>query len=221
MIMELPNVYHSKVAYVENGILFIYNDRFNYEDLMYGLTYALRGRKCVYCQRELTSGNSTLDHRYPRDTGGVSITNNLFPTCKTCNNEKNNMTHQEYSLFMGLKKQECKKYKNDIKGYNNIIKRKIGFKLPRRWVSHEKTANINYSFEHPCFKSEEKETILSKKYSRIKEFYAEYKRLPRPIVVDCNDNLLDGYTVLFFAIKAGIKVVPVIKLENIELLKRT
>ena len=87
MIMELPKKFEFPFAKVKGGILEIYRlERF--EDLMYELTYALKKKRCVYCGKKLKRTNSTLDHRYPRDTGGISITNNLFPCCSKCNSNK-------------------------------------------------------------------------------------------------------------------------------------
>ena len=50
----------------------------------------------------------TLDHRYPRDTGGVSITNNLFPCCHKCNTAKGNLTHKEFLDCRDMSKPERK-----------------------------------------------------------------------------------------------------------------
>ena len=41
----------------------------------------------------LTQKNRTLDHMYPRRWGGVSIPDNLVPSCKNCNGDKMDMTY--------------------------------------------------------------------------------------------------------------------------------
>ena len=48
-------------------------------------------------------------------------------------------------------------------------------------------------------------------------FYKKYQKLPRPIIVDKNNKLLDGYNIIVFANDFNIKKIPVIKLENVEL----
>ena len=109
MIMDLPKkFYFYDYARVDDYNLYIYRlERF--EDLMYELAYATRKRRCVYCGKKLKMTNSTMDHRYPRDTGGVSIVNNLYPTCPLCNSHKSNYLHQEFIKLSTLSKQEKKK----------------------------------------------------------------------------------------------------------------
>lgn len=208
MIMELPERFKLPFAEVVNGELKIYRlERF--EDMIYELTYAIRKKRCVYCGKKLTRTNSTLDHRYPRDTGGISITNNLFPCCSKCNSNKSNLTHEEYLKAKDLSKKERKRYTKEIFRYREKIMRKIGFKLPRKWVTFENINMVKYQ------KSEQ--DLRGKKYHRIVEFYEKYHKLPRPIIVDKNNHLLDGYNIIVFAKDFKIQTIPVIKLENVEL----
>ena len=37
---------------------------------------------------EISMEEMTIDHMYPQDFGGPTITNNLLPSCKKCNNDK-------------------------------------------------------------------------------------------------------------------------------------
>jgi hypothetical protein len=43
---------------------------------------------CVYCGESYDIDELTLDHVRPRSTGGSSQTNNLVPSCKSCNQAK-------------------------------------------------------------------------------------------------------------------------------------
>lgn len=210
MIMELPTNFKISFAEVKNGTLLIYHLT-RYEDLMYELTYALKKRKCVYCGRTLNRKNSTLDHRYPRDTGGVSITNNLFPCCQDENSNKGNLTNEEF-LRLGriINKKERKKYLKTIAKHNVKVLKEKGFKLPDEWVTYDDIENIQYR--------KPPEDLKGKKYYRTLEFYNKYKKLPRPVVVDKNNKLLDGYNIIVFAEDFEIQRIPIIKLENVELL---
>ena len=58
-----------------------------------------------------------------------------------------------------------------------------------------------------------------KKYAEIERFYETYNRLKKPIIVDRNLKLLGGFISLMFAKEHGIKTVPVIILENVEIIK--
>ena len=211
MIMELPKKFKFPFAEVKDGILEIYRlERF--EDLMYELTYALKKKRCVYCGKKLKRTNSTLDHRYPRDTGGISITNNLFPCCSKCNSNKGNLTHEEYLNARDLSKRDKKEYIKKLYKYREKTMKKIGFKLPKKWVTWEDINRINYKKTYP--------ELRGKRYCKILEFYQKYKKLPRPIIVDKNNQLLDGYNIVLFARDFKIKQIPVIKLENVELINQ-
>lgn len=102
MIINLPkDFYYEKndaKAYIKDGNLFCENN-ISFERLMYHITYVLRGKDiCYYCGCDLNEKNRTLDHMYPRDFGGVSITNNLVPCCIDCNQKKNNLTLEEFLI---------------------------------------------------------------------------------------------------------------------------
>ena len=135
MIMDLPKKFNfDNYALVENNMLYIYRLE-RIEDLMYELAYSTRKRRCVYCGKKLKMTNSTMDHRYPRDTGGVSIVNNLYPTCPLCNSHKSNYLHHEYLKISTLSKQEKKKeIKKFYRNREKILKR-IGYLLPLRSCS--------------------------------------------------------------------------------------
>lgn len=208
MIMELPEKFSISFAEVIDGELLIY-ELMRYEDLMYELTYALKKRKCVYCGKKLKRNNCTLDHRYPRDIGGVSITNNLFPCCPDENSEKGNLTHEEFLKMRTLTKSERSRYLKELEIQKKSILSRIGFKLPKKWVTYENINNIKY--RKPA------ENLKGKKYYRILEFYKKYKKLPRPIIVDKNNRLLDGYNLIVFSRDFEIRRVPVIKLDNVEI----
>jgi len=53
------------------------------------------GYKCVYCG-EGQKSVLTIDHVYPQSKGGPNTWTNLVTACKKCNNEKDNLTLQEY-----------------------------------------------------------------------------------------------------------------------------
>ena len=96
------------------------------------------------------------------------------------------------------------------KGYfdKELLKtfRKIGFVLPKKWVIYEDINQIHYP---------KKQVLRGKKYHRNVEFYQKYKKLPRPVIVDRNNNILDGYNIIIFANDFGIKRIPVIRLDNV------
>ena len=208
MIMELPKKFKSQcVSCTERGL--IIHQLMRYEELMYNLTKAIRGKNCVYCGKRLKNIDYTLDHRYPKETGGISITNNLFPCCDICNTAKGNFTHIEYLEILRLSKKEREEAIIHIHEKNDMIIKSIGFKLPSEWITFEKLDNIN--FRNPkCYSK-------GKKYSIISDFYSINKKLPRPIIIDNNNVLLQGYNLILFARENEISEIPAIKLENVKL----
>lgn len=212
MIMELPKKRNVKISYaqIKNGNLIIF-DLCRYEDMIFELTYATKKKVCAYCGKRLKQDNRTLDHIYPRSTGGVSIINNLNPSCPKCNSKKDNLTDEEYFEF--IKKKKSKNEQKEFLRYCSKRKeqklKSIGYDLPNSWVMYEKVEKIKYI--------KPKYEYIGKKYYKIVEFYKKYKHLPRPVIIDKNNELLDGYNLLMFARKRKIKKVPVIRLDNVVL----
>lgn len=206
MNMELPKRFQNSAIRINGNVLEIHHS-ISFEELMYELTYALKGQQCIYCGEKLNGKNRTLDHRYPRDTGGISITNNLFPCCSECNPHKGNLTHVEYLKMKKLPELEKKQYRKKIEKQKVKIMKEIGFILPKKWIIVINSNHVSYR--------DPKEVIRGKRYTKIREFYKKYGTLPRPIVVDRNNQLLDGYNILLFAKDFKIKVIPAVKLENV------
>ena len=209
MLLELPKKFKHPIAEIADDTLMIFRlERF--EDLNYELTYAIKKKKCIYCDERLRIKNRTLDHRYPRATGGVSITNNLFPCCSKCNSKKSNMTHKEFLVFKELDKEDRQQYVELVGKYKEKILKRIGYVLPNKWVEYIAVEDVKYR--------KIKYFFHGKKFCRITEFYGKYKHLPRPIIVDKENNLLDGYNAFMFAKEFGIQQIPVIRLENVILI---
>ena len=94
MIIELPREFCmegpncKKGAFVDNGILKIRWD-VSFRKAMTELTYQMKGRgRCCYCKELIPEDEITIDHMYPQEFGGPTITNNMLPSCKKCNNDK-------------------------------------------------------------------------------------------------------------------------------------
>lgn len=216
MIIELPkkftffNETGEIVAYVENGILKLKNTA-SYKKVMFELTYEMKGRKrCCYCGRTVDTKEMTLDHMYPQDFGGPTITNNLLPSCQECNNEKGNLTTKQYKKFLIAKKQgRGKEYLEDLKKYLSYVRKWENFEIPKEWISKKEMTKI-------IVKIDLYDNYKGKKYKSIKNFYERFNHFQKPIIVDKNNFLLDGFTMLMYAKNKGIKNIPVIELENVE-----
>ena len=209
MNIELPSKnLRANSFIIKDGILFIRN-RWSLKQVMSSLTYQMKGRrKCYYCHKKFFPSEMTLDHLYPQQIGGPTITNNLVPCCNECNGRKANMTQEEYFVFSHLGSTDEKlKYSIELNKKRKELQKKGLYELPTEWIQEITTKMIKF---HTTEISEEE-------YSRKQEIFLEYGHLPKPIVIDRKMNLVDGFHWLIVARNYDLKTVPAIKLENVEL----
>ena len=209
MNIELPSKnLRANNFIIKDGILFIRN-RWSLKQVMSSLTYQMKGRrKCFYCHEKFLPSQMTLDHLYPQEIGGPTITNNLVPCCNECNGRKANMTQEEYFVFSHLGSTDEKlKYSIELNKKRKELQKKGLYELPTEWIQEITTKMIKF---HTTEISEEE-------YSRKQEIFLEYGHLPKPIVIDRKMNLVDGFHWLIVARNYDLKTVPAIKLENVEL----
>lgn len=216
MILEIPNKYRfyerknpNSYAYEKNGTLYI-KGNLSFEQLMYSLTYSLKNkRRCFYCNKKLNSKNRTLDHKFPRCLGGITLPINLEVCCKKCNEEKDSLTVSQFEEIREISSElQKKKLTLEYKHMNQIELEKRGLCIPSCWISIKNRSRIYADIDLDT-------SYKGKRYSKIKSFYKKYHYLPRPIIVSSNNILLDGYLILMFAKNKGIKKVPIIVLENV------
>lgn len=55
------------------------------------------GRRCVYCDEDLSSAEIHMDHVIPESQGGSTTYNNLQVTCRKCNLAKGILTEAEFT----------------------------------------------------------------------------------------------------------------------------
>jgi len=217
MIIDLPKNTSNEVLVIndhmriEDGILKL-TFPYSLRNAMYILTYQMKGKhKCAYCQKEIFYNKVTLDHTIPQDFGGPTITNNLEPCCNTCNQEKSNMTKEHYLEYTLLDPSDKKAY---LKKFHYTLEslHKLDFPLlPKEWVEEKSIENIivNISLS---------EDYKGAKYQKTKEYFEKYGHFQKTIILDKKNFLLDGFTILMYAKTHNIKSVPVIVLENVEVI---
>ena len=209
MIIELPkNFNYGYRAKLVNGILKI-PAGIGVREFMYRLTLADKGKKCWYCGKQLKKDEVTMDHLYPQDLGGPTITNNLAPSCSDCNSDKSNLTEQQYRRLRNCSGKKKRELRESFIAQNEQRKIKTGYFLPKEWVRKKKITSVLV----PWYMNEDYKV---KRYEKIETFYKQYGKLPYPIVVDRNNYLLDGFLILMFAKNHSISQVPTIILENVE-----
>jgi len=217
MIIEIPRGYtfvkdQNVIAFEDNGILKIYGRRGKFQDVMYDLTYELKGRnKCYYCGTEiLIPSKMTLDHIYPVSLGGPTIPPNLVPCCRKCNGIKENMTPQQYKVYRSLKDEEQKR--KFLQEYWNIkyFQERWLHILPEEWISQTPISDLLVLMDLT--------DTNTRKYKKTREYYSRCKQFPKPIIVDSRGFVLDGFTQVLYAKNNKIKEIPAIVLENVEVI---
>lgn len=198
----------------EEGILKIDSRQVDWDKTMYALAYKLKKmERCPYCGTELRKTNMTIDHMFPRNYGGVSVSNNLIPCCNDCNSTKSNLDVEEFTEWMKKETQEEKdRFRNETIKKKESIRYLKGFILPTKWISY---VDINKLQVREFYKSA---TITSKRMKDNLEYIEKYNHLQRPIIVDRNFWILDGYICYLAAKQSGkFTEVPIVLLENVEL----
>ena len=220
MIMDLPEKFsigdarQKNDAFIEDGILKIRKDA-SYRFVIYELTFKLKGGKhiCRYCGKIFSDRKMTMDHMYPQDMGGPTITNNLLPSCQKCNSEKSDMTREQYEKYKHLEivGKNCKEYLKDLRGYKEFIKKWEEFEIPKEWISKRELSTIIAEIRLG-------DCTQNAKYKKVLECYEKYYHIPKPIIVDKNGFLLDGFYSVIFAKNNSITSLPAIELENVEVI---
>ena len=218
MIIELPRSFkmsgpnRSSEAFIEDGILKIKRD-ISFRKVMTEITYQLKGRyRCCYCKKAVIEEDMTMDHMYPKAFGGPTITNNMLPSCKKCNNEKGNLNTSQYKAYLKAKEEgRLVDFKKKISKYQNFIRQWIEFDIPQEWLTEEEISKIIVIVDL-------EENYKSKQYQKIDNYYKEYHHLQKPILIDRNSFVLDGFLSVMYAKNVGLTKIPVIQLENVEII---
>ncbi len=220
MYIELPENFEYTVsnrytAYVKDEILYVPPRAGIWKKIAYNLTYAAKGKEiCSYCGCKLTRKTVTIDHLYPKSYGGVSIPNNLFPVCPTCNTKKKDLSLKHYKELYTIS--DIDKRIDFLKMvYNDyeIIRYKQGFKLPKEWTSNEYIYWIYPILQYN--KNRKKDSGYIKAYDFIRKYNGN---VPCPLVTDSNDRIIEGNHLFWAAKDNYINIIPTIKLENVKLL---
>lgn len=219
MIMDLPesfsigNAKQKNEAYIENGILKIRKTA-SFRYVVYELTFQLNGGKhlCKYCKLQFYNQKMTMDHMYPQDMGGPTITNNLLPSCQNCNGEKSDMTLEEYKEYLELKKEGKEKaFLKNVRVKKEKMRHNKEYKIPKEWICEKPISTIFVEVRLG-------DSTQTAKYRKVKEFYTQYGYFQKPIIVDKNGFLLDGFYTVAFAKNHQIATLPAIQLENVEVI---
>lgn len=219
MKISFPQNYNFRdIAIVEDGILCI-KEICSFKALMYDLTAFVRDiNRCYFCSKPIYKSSAetlknnnfrTFDHLYPQDLGGPTLPYNLVPSCPSCNCKKANMTERDFKVYKRLSESKQKVFMAEA--YKN-------YKFLKRW--HTPLVPIDYYFyTTPNQIVVPSKQIREKELKKIKDMFFEYGRIYRPIIVDRNNVLLDGYGVMNFIQQYPGKVtyVPVIRLDNVVL----
>lgn len=218
MIIELPEKFFmeeertGKKAYIENDIL-KFTRQVSFRNIMIELTYQMKGKdKCYYCKKKVKEKEISIDHMFPVDFGGPTITNNLLPACKGCNSRKGNMTYQQYISYLEAESIGLGQlYLKNLQQYQEKVRKKQLSQIPNEWITQTKISDIFTTINLG-------DNYKSKKYRKREKYYLKYGVIIKPIVLDRNSFLLDGFLTLMLAKNYNINLLPTIILENVEVI---
>ena len=216
MIIDLPKTNDNILVIndhmiIENGILKL---KFPYSlrNAMYLLTYKMKGKhRCSYCSKQIINNKVTLDHIFPQDFGGPTITNNLEPCCVSCNQQKSNLTKEQFEEYLSLPQDSRRAFLKKLRSSLETVRKENYSILPSGWVQEIEIENIlvNVSLS---------EDYKGTKYKKTQEYYEKYGHFQKAIILDRKNFLLDGFTILMYSKNHNIKKVPVIILENVDVI---
>ena len=83
--------------------------------------------------------------------------------------------------------------------------------IPKEWISKRKISTIITEIRLG-------DCTQNAKYKKVVECYEKYYHIPKPIIVDKNGFLLDGFYSVIFAKNNLIASLPAIELENVEVI---
>ena len=219
MKIQLPEtfIYTSRSkkasAYVKDGILYV-KGYISIEDLMYTITYVVKGYdKCYYCGCELTDKNRTLDHIYPRRWGGVSIPENLVPSCKNCNTDKMDMSYDQFMQYRKIKTKKGKdEFYNKCLQANLKVRKRAKFVLNSNWLS---VYDIRELLKYMKF-----DRLEETKSKNLAAYYRNWGQYTHPIIVSSNGWVFKGRHILHHAKQIKRKSVIAIVLDNVVVLDK-
>lgn len=208
-----------KVAFIENDILYLKSD-VQFKDLMKQLTYVIYGRKiCYCCCKEFPEYQLSIDHIIPQDLGGPTITNNLLPLCRDCNNDKANMLPEQFEMYRTLQE-----HKEKVHFVKQCQRENEGFKYDKQFTLISEFDVVMFpvkkirGYEEGIVHSKNQSSKEKKKQRNRQIHYEKYGRFQKAIVIDRKYHLLGGYESLMYAKKKGLKEVQVIILDNVEVI---
>lgn len=216
MIIKLPKEFQmesiscKKGVYIEDGILKIKRDM-SFRKVMTEITYKNKGKKrCCYCKKIVPEGEMTMDHMYPQEFGGPTIPENMLPCCQKCNGEKANKNTKQYKAFLKAQKEhKIETIKKQIEIEQQYIRKSGEFGIPKEWITEKEVSNIIVIVNL-------EEDYRKNSYHKIAKYYQIYNHFQKPIIIDRNGFLLDGFLILMYAKNNGLKSIPVIQLDNVE-----
>lgn len=218
MTIEIPQGYIFNkegdiIAFEENGKLKIRPWPGLFGDVMYDLTYKLKGHnQCHYCGKriDLDGIELTLDHIYPRALGGPTIPQNLVPACRRCNGSKENMTPDQFKAYMSLQDVDKKRaFKREFFKIKEFQERWVHV-LPDNWISQTPIGEL--------FISIDLSNTSTSKYRKSRDYHQRTGHFRKPIIIDNHRFVLDGFTEVLFAKNSKIREIPTIVLENVEVI---
>lgn len=188
--------------------LYITKDKFPWDDIMYAMMYYMMYQDkivCPYCGHTIKVSQLTIDHKYPRHYGGISIISNLELCCRKCNSIKGDLNKKEFEQVMEIV-DEMERKAAIVQILKEKEKKRFQSFLPQDWIT-------SMGIHEICMRKNYHDLNFEGKIN-YNSYVSEFKRVKRPIIVDKNKVILDGLPWYLAAKKNGLTHIDTVFLEN-------
>ena len=122
------------------------------------------------------------------------------------------MTSNEYKNFVRLKPYgKEKRYLKALQQEKEVLRKLNEYQIPESWLSDHEVSSILVFLQLDNAEDFDK-------YKKVKLFYEQYGYFQKPIVIDKNGFLLDGFYNVFYAKKHNIRSLKAVRLDNVEVI---
>ena len=116
-----------------------------------------------------------------------------------------------YEVLMRSRKEGAKPFRKEIKKYQDYTRQFNDFNIPIEWLTEKRIYQLIVVFNM-------QENYKGKKYQKIAKYFETYHHFQKPIIIDKNGFVLDGFLAVMYARNVGLEKLPVIQLENVEVI---
>ena len=87
----------------------------------------------------------------------------------------------------------------------------VDFDIPQEWLSEEEISKLIVMLDL-------EDNYKGQMYNKISRYYEKNHHFQKPVIIGKNDFVFDGFLATMYAKNVGLKRVPVIRMDNVEVI---